>query len=398
MGLRFRPAKHRGWVIWIAQMGNALDLAWRARLRLDPHNLELLKTIPRGAGLILAANHADEMDIKVCMELSRRSRRRFTYMINSEAFDECRGIAGWWLQRLGSFSVEKGGGDRAARRYAVDVVKKEREALVIFPEGEIYYLNDLVQPFKTGAVHTGLQAIAEAREERPGWTAYLLPVAIKYRYRKTIKSALDKKIRRIEDRLSMRVNYFTFQKKLAHIMAEVLNRREPSDQIQMVSGELERLKEQVDEIRSAVLSKIESKYEQVKSDPKAQLIDRAQKLIFFLRGCLKQKKLFSPETHIQLQKDIRDLKQTIQMAGWQPQYIDLDPSEERLAETVIKLEREVFEKKRPRPIGNRDVFMRIGYPIDLGRYVDIYKEKPSFTSHRIAEELRDNIQLLIEKA
>lgn len=65
------------------------------------------------------------------------------------------------------FLSRKGGGDRAARRYAVDVVKKEGEALVIFPEGEIYYLNDLVQPFKTGAVHTGLQAIAEAREERP---------------------------------------------------------------------------------------------------------------------------------------------------------------------------------------------------------------------------------------
>lgn len=393
----FRPAKHWNWIIWIALMGNAIDLAWRARLRLDSGNLELLKTIPPDAGLILAANHADEMDMKVCMELSRRSRRRFTYMMTSEAFDECHGIAGWWLQRLGSFSVNKGGGDNVARRYAIDVVKKESEVLVIFPEGEIYYLNDLVQPFKTGAVHTGLQAIIEARKQHPDWTAYLLPVAIKYRYRKTIKSALDKKIRRIESHLSVRANYFTFQKKLTHIMAKILNRQEPLGHMQMVSEQLAGLKKQVEEARLAILSKIEAKYRQVKTDPKAQLIDRAQKLIFFLREHVKQKNLFSRETQIQLQKDLKNLKQTVQMAGWQPQYIDLDPSEERLAETVMKLEREVFKKKRPRALGNRDVFMRIGNPIDLGRYADLYKENASLISHRIAEELRNSIQSLIEK-
>jgi 1-acyl-sn-glycerol-3-phosphate acyltransferase len=397
MVIEFRPAKHHDWIIRIGQLGNALDLAWRARLRLDWRDLELLKTIPQDSGLILVANHADEMDMKVCMELSRRSRRRFTYMINSEAFDEYHGIAGWWLQRLGGFSVEKGGADQTAKRYAVDVVKKGRDALVIFPEGEIYYLNDLVQPFKTGAVHIGLQAIAEAQKERPDWTAYLLPVAIKYRYRKTIKSTLDKKIHRMEKRLFKRTSYFTFQKQLALIMAELLNRQEPLGRIQMISEKLARLKEQVQEARLAILSEIESKYREIKPDPKAQLIDRAQKLIFFLRKQLNQKRLFSPETRMQLQADLKELKRTIQMAGWHPQYIDLNPSEERLAETVMKLEREVFEKKRPRPLGNRDVFVRIGNPVDLGRYVDLYKKNPSFISRQIAEDLRDNIQSLIEK-
>jgi len=55
-----------------------------------------------------------------------------------------------------------------------------------------------------------------------------------------------------------------------------------------------------------------------------------------------------------LQNNIKDLKETIQMEGWQPQYIDLAPSEERLAETVMKLEREVFKLKTPRPLGNRN--------------------------------------------
>ena len=84
------------------------------------------------------------------------------------------------------------------------------------------------------------------------------------------------------------------------------------------------------------------------------------------------------------------------MAGWQPQYIDLAPSEERLAETVMKLERAVFKLKTPKPLGNRDCLVRIGPPLDLSRYLESYKIDPSALSHQIAEELRNNIQLLIE--
>ena len=84
------------------------------------------------------------------------------------------------------------------------------------------------------------------------------------------------------------------------------------------------------------------------------------------------------------------------MEGWQPQYIDLAPSEERLAETVMKLEREVFKLKTPNPFGNRNAFVRIGPPLDLSRYVEPYQKDPSALSHQIAEELRNTIQLLIK--
>ena len=146
-GPSFRPAKPWGWVIRAVQTFLRFDLAWRNRLRLEPRDLDVLRALPRGAGIILAANHADETDFKACLELSRRSGRRFLFMMNREAFDEGYGVAGWWLQRLGAFSVERGGlHNEEAKRYAIEVVMRGREVLVIFPEGEIYYLNDLVQP------------------------------------------------------------------------------------------------------------------------------------------------------------------------------------------------------------------------------------------------------------
>ncbi|MFA5362953.1 MAG: 1-acyl-sn-glycerol-3-phosphate acyltransferase [Candidatus Omnitrophota bacterium] len=389
----FHPAKHCRWIIWTVQFWNALDLAWHNRLYLDPRDLEILKTIPKDSGLILAANHSDEMDPRVCIELSRRSHIRFTSMINSEAFEEWHGLYGWLLQRLGDFSVERGGGDQAAKRYAVDVVKKGHGALVIFPEGEISYLNDLVQPFKTGAVHIGLQAITE----NSSWTAYLLPVAIKYYYRKPIGLILDKKIRAIEKHLLIRARFLTFQEKIIRIMAKILKREKLISRTRKISEQLARLNEQIREAQTAILSRIETKYPKLQINSKPPLVERAQKTIFFLREQMSRKGPFSSESRIRLQKDIKDLKRIIQMGGWQPQYIDLTPSEERLAETVMKLEREVFKLKTPQPLGNRNAFVRIGPPLDLSRYVEQYQKDPAAIAHQIAEELRNTIQLLIKQ-
>ena len=392
----FSPAKHCRWIIWTIQLWSAIGLAWHNRLRLDLRDLKIIKNFPKDCGLILTANHSDEMDPRICMELSRRSHRRFTYMINSEAFEELHGIYGWLLQRLGSFSVERGGSDQAARRYAVDVVKTGHDALIMFPEGEVSYLNDLVQPFKTGAVHIGLQAITETRKTNSSWTAYLLPVAIKYRYRKPIGLILNKRIRAIEKRLLIRASFLPLQERIIRIMAKILKRQELISHTQMISEQLARLKEQIHETQTAIISRIETKYPQLQIDPESRLVDRVQKIVFFLRGQFSRKKLFNSETRGQLQKDIKDLKETIQMAGWQPQYIDPTPSEERLAETVMKLEREVFKLKKPLPLGSRNVFVRIGNPIGLDRYIEAYQKDPSALSHRIAEELRNKIQLLIE--
>ncbi len=182
-GPTFRPAKPVSWLIAGAQILNRIDLAWRNRLRIEQRDLEVLRTLPRTAGIILASNHADETDMKACLELSRRCRRRFLFMMNREAFDEASGLAGWWLQRLGSFSVERGGHNEVAKHFAIDVVKWGQEVLVIFPEGEIFYLNDLVQPFKSGVVDIGMQAVVEMRREQPDWTAYLVPMAIKCVFR-----------------------------------------------------------------------------------------------------------------------------------------------------------------------------------------------------------------------
>ncbi len=104
---------------------------------------------------------------------------------------------------------------------------------------------------------------------------------------------------------------------------------------------------------------------------------------------------YSDKTREGFRLDLAALDHVAKMGAWQPNYVDLDPSQERLAEMVLKLEREVYGIKRPRQLANRDVFLRIGEPIDLGRFVPAYLEDPHAVRHTVAEKLRAVIQALI---
>ena len=396
-GPSFRPAKPWGWVIWAVQTFLRFDLAWRNRLHLEPRDLDVLRALPPGTGIILAANHADETDFKACLELSRRSGRRFLFMMNRQAFDEGYGVAGWWLQRLGAFSVERGGQhNEEAKRYAIEVVVRGREVLVIFPEGEIYYLNDLVQPFKSGAVEIGMQAVVEARQTRPDWTAYFVPLALKYRYREPIAPILERRTRLMEQRLNRRITGLSLQRRLAQIMADLLHRHELAHQLKSAADRLTELGERVQEVRKAILSQTEARYTGATVRPQAQTMDRAWRLSSHLRGLLARRGPSRGENREQARTDLASLESVAQMGSWQPQYTDEDPSQERLAEMVLKLEREVYQTKRPRQLAKRDLSLRIGKPIDVSGFISDYHRDAQVVRRSVAEQLRDLIQALIE--
>lgn len=392
----FRPAQPWGWVIWAVQTFLRFDLAWRNRIHVEPQDLEVLRRLPQEAGIILAANHADETDFKACLDLSRRSGRRFLFMMNREAFDEGYGVAGWWLQRLGAFSVERGGlHNEEAKRYAIEVVMRAADVLVIFPEGEIYYLNDLVQPFKSGAVEIGMQAVVEGRRTRPNWTVYLVPMALKYRYREPIAPILERRTRALEHRLSRRLSGLSLQRRLAAIMADVLHRHELAHRLMPDSNRLTELAERVQEVRKAILSRAEERYAGATVNPRAATIDRAWRLSSYLRNLLARRQSASDENREQARTDLASLQTVAQMGSWQPRYTDLDPSQERLAETVIKLEREVYRTKRPHQLAKRNLFLRIGEPIDVSRFIPDYLHDAQAVRRNVAEQLRDMIQGLI---
>ncbi len=294
--------------------------------------------------------------------------------------------------------MERGGRNEQAKRYAIDAVKRSQEVLVVFPEGEIYYLNDLVQPFKSGVVDIGMQAVVESRRTWPDWTAYLAPVAIKYCYRRPIEPILERRTLLMEQHLSRRIHGDSLPRRLGLIMAELLHRQEMIHQVEPDPDRIAELSERVQQVRQQVLSRAEEQYTSTSpaSDSRSRTMDRTWRLSSYLRGLLRQGWQFSAWRRAAFRIDLAGLKRVAQMGSWQPHYLDLDPSQERLAETVLKLEREVYGIKRPRQLAKRDVFLRIGEPIDLARFAASYLQDAQAIHHGVAEQLRDVIQGLID--
>jgi len=388
----FLPAKPSDLVLWCVHNVLRFSLPFRNRVHIHERDLDMLRRLPPGAGIILTPNHADEADPTVCLELSRRCRRRFIFMGNREAFDEYRGAAGWGMQRIGVFSVERGGHDVAAKNFAVDITRLGKDVLVIFPEGEIFYLNDSVQPFHSGAVDIGLQAVIEERKQRPDWDAYLVPMAIKYSYARPITKLLERRVQEMEKRLSRDMSGYALRKRLVLLLSELLQREELAHKVQSDSDRYAQLTDRVTRVRHAVLAELELKYAGVAA-AQARTIDRAWQISDHVRDMMNEATAMH---RLQYQQDLNSLQDVAHMVSWKPEYINDNPSEERLAEVVLKLEREVFRIKRPRPLGVRNVFLQIGEPLPLSQFLSDYQTTPHVVRHNVAEQLREKIQSLID--
>ena len=85
---------------------------------------------------------------------------------------EMKGIQGWFLKRLGCFSINQLSPSLSALRYAIDLIEKG-EQLVVFPEGKINkYGGDLV-------LKEGLYRLAKLATKKTT-SITIIPIGIAY--------------------------------------------------------------------------------------------------------------------------------------------------------------------------------------------------------------------------
>ncbi len=388
----FKPAMPAPWLISAAQQFVRAELALNNKIFLDAADLNVFDSIPKGSGTSLTSNHADETDPRVVVELSRRSGKRFISMCNREAFDENFGIAGWALQRLGHFSVERGAHDSNAKTFAIDVIKEGRDILVIFPEGEIFYMNEVVQPFHSGAIDLSMQAIVDKRKTDPTWTSFLVPMAIKYHYDPSVVSILENRIARIEKFLSITPSGKSLPDKLLAIQKILIAREEEMHRVALET-QTEDLEEEIKAARRKILADVELKYHG-DYQLKRRAIDEAWKLGAELREKLEEQADLKEKA--QLEADIKTLQEVAQLASWHPHYFANTTSVDRMAEVVLKMERELFHIKRPPQLASRKVFVKLGEPIDLGKHFDEYTADAHAVRSALTEKLQNRIQSMLD--
>lgn len=123
------------------------------------------ENIPETGGVILAGNHRHIFD--PCMPIIS-TKRPVHYMAKKELFS---GIFGWFFKLVGCISVDRGHDNTLAKNEAIKVLE-EGKVLGIFPEGTRNKTNDILLPFKYGAVSMSKKT-----------NAYIVPFAITGKYK-----------------------------------------------------------------------------------------------------------------------------------------------------------------------------------------------------------------------
>ncbi len=396
----FKPPKPSRFFIRCMRLVNLVYGLPRAQLSCDARDLEKLRRLP--PGVIITPNHSDYADAIVVTELGRRAGRYFNFMCTREVFDTGHGIQGLVLQWLGGFSVNRGGENARCQQVAKDVVKAGRYDLLIFPEGEIYLLNDLVMPLKPGVAILALDVASEnAKEGRTDRPVTIVPVAIKYRYLEDILPAVKQTVERLETTIFGAPRSGALYDRISAVGVELLNRKEQEYGLRPDEGG--DIYARVEAVRKHLLETLERRYlgrvrDELPFDRARRLIIHILEEMAHLRDRRDLPEHEKAAAVADFERDLTWAQTAARSVSFAEDYLIKQPTPERMTETLAKLEREVYGREAFPPKARRKATMRIGDPIDVRRYLPDYAERKTRKEAilRLVRDLQSNIQSMID--
>lgn len=141
--------------------------------------------IPKSGGVILAGNHTNNLDAAIMLA----GCKRIVHMLAKKELFKSK-ISNRFFRSMGCIPVDRKIHDENAKSEAIEVLKNN-EVIGIFPEGTVNRTNDIIMPFKYGAVSFAMKT-----------GAYIVPFTItgKYKlFRKSIKITYGKPYKVTDD-------------------------------------------------------------------------------------------------------------------------------------------------------------------------------------------------------
>ena len=157
--------------------------------------------IPKSGSVILAGNHTNNLDAAIMLA----GPKRVVHMLAKKELFKNK-ISNAFFRSMGCIPVDRKIHDENAKSEAIEVLKNN-EVIGIFPEGTVNRTNDIILPFKYGAVSFA---------KKTG--AYIVPFTItgKYKlFRRSIKITYGKPYK-VNDDLEIE------NKKLMNIITKML--------------------------------------------------------------------------------------------------------------------------------------------------------------------------------
>ena len=380
------------------------------RLEIAPQDLARLRQYD-GERMLLFPNHPSFHDPMVMFTLSRRLQQPFQFLAAHETFVKptvtfaispvlmpLERIAQkqWFLrlfrafmQRLGMYSVRRGLPDRPSVAATLDLVSEPDCRLVIFAEGGCSFQNDTVMPYRSGGIQLAFQAMKRfAKRSAPIPDIYVLPVAIKYSYCRNMAPIIRKTLARLETQLDLPKNGKTDYERLRAIAQSVLTNLEQEYGFPSPATDPP-WTERVTTLKQRAIEYCESPLGLTPTG--SYLRERVYRIQH------KLEELEEAGSPLPEQNAIRRAAQRLlNFDAIYDGYVATLPTAERFLDTLIRLEREVFDIDQPPSKGFRRARVMVAEPINLKDYFDAFERDRTATVEQIITIVQQAVQASLD--
>jgi 1-acyl-sn-glycerol-3-phosphate acyltransferase len=363
-------------------------------IEIDGDSLSRLKGLNTGR-VVLLPNHPTDRDAVVMFHLSRLLGERFNYLAARELFD--LPPMAWILQRCGAYSVMRGRNDRRSFKTTVRLLLEGERKLVIFPEGLTCWQNDTVMPFQEGVPLFGFWALEKMKDQGTVQPIYLVPMAIKYVFVRSMRRQIDRSLRRLERKLGLHPEDRSSYGRLRDVGEAVLTSAEKEYGVR--PGPAEDFDHRLQSMKDLLVARIATAIG-VSLRPEQNLPARIRVLVNALNEVICQEPE-GPEYRLELHKERRaelehlfdGLSRVLHFVATYDGYVRETMTVERFLDVIGQLETEVFGRRSPR--GPSKVFVRIGKPVNIARHFDEYRNEKRRVLTDITSALEENVKQML---
>ncbi len=344
----------------------------------------LREAISAGQGILIVANHPTHADWLTIYEALDQLRRPCYVMTTWQVFQMAGPIVRMQYRQHGCFSIDRDGADRQAFRCSVEILAETSDPLVIFPEGEVYHTGDRVAEFREGPA-----TMAQAAVKRSGRPVACIPCALRYRYSRSPLPELLDVMDRVEQKLELPHDSSLDLVERIYRAGDAATARLEMEYLgESRSGQP--LRDRMPQLVNAMLGELDERYG-VQTDrwsPQERIKQLRQKVIARREALVAEEQVESAANSTgsklpaapgdeqpsakfqQLDRDLEQLFQALQIFSYPSGYLRANPTLERIAETIDKLEEDVLGAETAGIRGTRQAMLTFGQPLIIEQQGD----------------------------
>ncbi|MCB1221470.1 MAG: 1-acyl-sn-glycerol-3-phosphate acyltransferase [Planctomycetales bacterium] len=386
-GYKFIPPRHDPLMMGIARLITPLYLRIVThvdRVEISEEHRAILKG-KMGQRVILTPNHPS-YEPPVVMQLGGMLGTGFYFLAAREIFDDP--LQNFVCSRIGAYSINRGAKDDDSQHATRQLLRMGKRWLVIFPEGQEYYLHDIVLPFLPGAARFGYGALDDIRREGKQDPVWILPVTIRYHYRGNVDKLILGSLARLEKELALESSGGIFERvqRVTYCLLEVNERL-----YDVEVNDPENVDLRISRLRERVLMDVERKLGMLNVDLGSPLRNRLRKLFVAVSRMRRsansryERRLLDRRAKV-MRAELQRVLEFVAMPG---KYVQQDSSAERYLDLLGRFETEVFGKLKF--FGPRTARVSVCEPVNLG---DTYEQWKSDNEGQV-EQMTEQIEELV---